>query len=401
MAVSDQNYLPQKESPIRPQLRIRFDLWLALAVMGLLVAGMLIVYTSTYDLAFRSSLSNNDPSYYFRRQAIFLIIGLGVIAAILSIDYLQFRRITVILMIICFTLLLAVLSSQASFGARRGLFNNSIQPSEITKLAVILYISHWLSTKGERIKSLHNGLFPFAIMVGLVCGLIMSQPDLSTSAIIFIISVSLFFLAGADWKHFVIAMLMIVATFIIAISLSSYAGNRVEAWQEAWYNPTESDELQIRLISLSLGSGKLIGKGPGHGEIKYFIPAAHTDGTFAVWGEEFGFVGCMFVILSYCVIAWRGVVAARSARGWFGYLLAMGVTIWISVQALLNIAVVTSTIPFTGVPLPFMGYGGSSLVMTMAGVGVLLNVSRDAQIGPTLKEPNLFHRRQVGAPDEA
>ena len=275
-----------------------------------------------------------------------------------------------------------------------------VQPSEVAKLAVILYISHWLSTKGNRVKSIQFGLIPFAIMVGFVCGLIMSQPDLSTSAIIFAISAALFFLSGADWKHFAVAAVLVIAAFVLAINVSDYALNRVNAWQTAWSNPTASDELQIRLISLGLGSGYLVGKGPGHGEIKYFIPAAHTDGSFAVWGEEFGFVGGMFVILSYCLLAWRGVVAARSARDMYGFLLAMGVTVWISVQALLNIAVVTSTMPFTGVPLPFMGYGGSSLIMTLAGVGVLLNVSRDAQIGPTLKEAKVYQRPQLRELDD-
>ncbi len=387
-----ENYIPRKDSSIMPQLRIRFDVWIALAVFGLLVAGMLVVYSSTYDLAFRSGLSNNDPTFYFRRQFLFLLGGLSAIGVILTFDYHHLRKFSWIIGLATVGMLIAVLFTEGSFGARRGLFNNSIQPSELAKLTMVLYISHWLSSKGDRVRDFWLGLFPFAIMVGGVCGLIMSQPDLSTSAIIFAISVGLFFLSGADWKHFAVAAIVVVMAFVAAISASSYANDRVDAWQEAWSDPTASEQLQIRLIALSLGSGNLLGKGPGHGEVKYFIPAAHTDGTFAVWGEEFGFIGGMMIIGSYVLLAWRGILAARKARDMYGFLLAMGVTLWISIQALLNIAVVTSTIPFTGVPLPFMGYGGTSLMVTLAGVGVLLSVSRDAAIGKTLKRGQTYTR---------
>ena len=378
-----------------PNLRIRFDVWIALAVIGLLIAGMLVVYSSSYDIAFRSPLSNHDPTFYFRRQFLFMMVGLVAMGGSLIFDYHHFRYLSLIVMGGTILLLLIVLFfGSSNFGAQRGLFNNSIQPSELAKLATIMYVSHWLSSKGGRVKSIAHGLAPFAIMVGFVAALIMLQPDLSTAILVSLISFTLFFLAGADWRHFGLALILIPIVFVIAYYAFGHVSQRIDAWQVAWQDPLLSEQLQIRLIAIGLGSGGLVGQGPGHGRIKYFVPAAHTDGPFAVWGEEFGFIGSLFVILSFVFLAYRGVLAARRARDAYGYLLAMGVTVWISYQALLNIAVVTSTIPFTGVPLPFMSYGGTSLVVTLAGIGVLLNVSRDPAIGPTLKQKEFVRRPQ-------
>ena len=382
-----------------PNLRIRFDVWIALAVIGLLIAGMLVVYSSSYDIAFRSPLSNNDPTFYFRRQFLFMVVGLIAMGGALIFDYHHFRYLSLLVMGSTILLLLIVLFfGSSNFGAQRGLFNNSIQPSELAKLAMIMYVSHWLSTKGDRVRSIAHGLMPFGIMVGFVAALIMLQPDLSTAILVALISFTLFFLAGADWRHFGLALVLIPIVFAIAYYAFGHVSQRIDAWQVAWQDPLLSEQLQIKLISIGLGSGGLLGRGPGHGQIKYFVPAAHTDGPFAVWGEEFGFIGSLFVILSFAFLAYRGILAARRARDAYGYLLAMGVTVWISYQALLNIAVVTSTIPFTGVPLPFMSYGGTSLVVTLAGVGILLNVSRDPAIGPTLKQKEFARRQQPPPP---
>ncbi len=381
------NLIPRKESPIAKKLKVQFDVWIALAVMGLLIAGMIAVYTTSYDIAYRSGLSNFDPAYYFRRQFFFLCLGLIVVAVSLQFDYHQFRTPSLYVMGVALILLVLVLIFGVDRnGARRWLFTASIQPSELAKLAMVLYISYWLSTKGDRVKSISYGLVPFGVMIGGICGLIMLQPDVSTAALIGIIAVTLFFLSGANLLHFLGLGGIAAAGFLVVIRVSDYAFNRVILWQAAFVNPIDVEQLQLRMIAMSLSTGGLLGKGPGHGEIKYFLPAAHTDGTFAVWGEEFGFIGCMFIILSFVLLAWRGIVAAQRARDMYGYLLAMGVTVWISMQALLNIAVVTSTIPNTGIPLPFMAYGGTSLVMNLCAVALLLNVSRDARIGRTLRQ---------------
>lgn len=388
-------YIPRKADKLANPLRFRIDVWIALAVLGLLIAGMLVIYSSSFDVAFRSPLSGNDPAFYFRRQAYFLIIGLVAMAITARIDYHFFRYFSILAMGFTVVALIALVIlgnvggsgelGEQTFGATRGFLGGSVQPSELAKLTMILYVSHWLSSKGDRVKSIQFGLVPFSIMVGVVCALILVQPDLSTSALVVLISFSLFFLAGADFRHFFFALIIAVASFWVATQVSTYAQSRIDDWRIAFENPFEAP-YQIRLGLITLASGGATGKGVGQGEIKYILPVAHSDFVFAVWGEEWGFAGSLFVIGSFALLGWRGVLAARRARDMYGYLLAMGVTCWICYQALMNIAVVTATMPPTGIPLPFMSYGGSSLVITLVGVGVLLNVSRDAAIGRTLKQ---------------
>ncbi len=388
------NLIPRKETPIAERLKVQFDVWIVLAVMGLIIAGMIAVYSTSYDLAYRSGLSNYNPTFYFKRQFVFLCIGLAAVGVSLQFDYHQFRTPSLYAMggTLIMLILVLIIGIERN-GSRRWLFSASIQPSELAKLVMVLYISYWLSTKGERVKSITYGVVPFGIMMGGICGLITLQPDVSTAALIGIIAVALFFLSGANLLHFVVSGGLAAAGFLTVIQVSDYASKRVEWWQAAFNDPISVTQLQLKMIAMSLSTGGLWGKGPGQGEIKYFLPAAHTDGTFAVWGEEFGFIGCMFVILSFMLLAWRGILAAQRARDMYGYLLAMGVTVWISVQALLNIAVITSTIPNTGIPLPFMAYGGTSLVMNLCAVALLLNVSRDARIGKTLRQGEFAARQ--------
>lgn len=375
--------IPKEQST--ESIKIRFDIWIALAVATLVIAGMMVVYSSSYDVAFRSPLSNNDHAYYFKRQVVALLLGLLGIVTILQVDYTFFRKLSVLSMVVTLTLLGAVLAfGDANFGATRGLFGNSVQPSEFAKITMILYASHWLSSKSNRLKNLFTGLLPFGVIVGVVCTLIVYQPDLSTTLLIAIISFTLFFLAGADFFQFIIAGVIIVVAAVAMTTVLDYADARVDAWQDAFRNPAEG-AYQIKLAALSIGSGGMTGRGLGQGAIKYELPAAHTDGPFAVWAEETGFLGSLFIIFWYGFLAWRGFLAAQRARTQYGYLLAMGVTCWISFQALLNIAVITSLIPFTGMPLPFMSYGGTGLLTTLLGVGILLNVSRDALIPQSIR----------------
>lgn len=379
--------IPKKNTPIDRALKVRFDAWIALAVGGLVVAGLMVVYSSSFDVAFQA---RSDPFYYLRTQVIAAVLGLAVIAAIMQLDYHYLRKLSIpALGLTVLLLILVLLFGEESFGAQRSLnlFGVSIQPSEIAKLTMILYTSHWLSSKGDRVKSVSFGLAPFAVMVGIVGFLVAQQPHLSASALIAAICFTLFFLAGADWRHFALALALAIGVFTIMIFTWPHATFRLEAWRQALLDP-DNAPYQIRLAVILLGSGGLWGRGMGAGVNKYLLPAAHTDGVFAVWGEEVGFIGSLFVLGMFALLAWRGIVAARQARSAYGYLLALGVTIWFSYQALMNIAVITSTIPFTGMPIPFMSYGGSSLTVSLAGVGVLLNVSRDAAIGKTLREPS-------------
>jgi cell division protein FtsW len=364
---------------VRPGLKLHFDYWLLLAVGGLITIGMLMVYSTTFDYGLRFF---EDSTYYFQRQFWALILGLAVAMLVLQFDY-QLLRYVSVPFLIGTLLLLAVLLffGETLLGARRGFYEGSYQPSELAKLAIIIYIAHWLSSKGERIKDLTYGLLPFSIITGVVCALIVRQPDLSTAVLIAIISFTLFFVAGADWRQFAFAGALGGVIFLLLITTLPHAAQRVEDYQIGLRNPTQAGwHVQQSLIALA--SGGWTGVGLGESTQKFGpLPAAHTDGVFAVLGEELGLLGGLFVIGLFILLVWRGVRTAQRARDSFGFLLALGITCWLSFQALINIAVITAVIPFTGIPLPFLSYGGSSLMISVIGAGILLNISRDAALG--------------------
>lgn len=363
---------------VNPGLKYQMDYWLLLAVGGLIVLGMLLVYSSTFDYGIRFQ---DDPTYYFRRQFVALLLGVVGIVAILQIDYHALRRISVPFLAGTLAALLVVLFfGQTIFGARRGIFEGSYQPSEVAKLATIIYVSHWLSSKGERIKLLTYGLLPFSVITGVVCAFIVLQPDLSTAGLIAMICFTLFFIAGADWRQFAFAGLLGGAVFLILINTLPHAAARVGEYRQAFSDPTLAG-WQVRQSLVALGRGGLFGVGLGESTQKFGpLPAAHTDGVFAILGEELGLLGSLMLVGLFGMLVWRGFRAARKARDSYGGLLALGITCWLGYQALINVAVITAVIPFTGIPLPFVSYGGSSMLFSLIGTGILMNVSRDAAI---------------------
>lgn len=388
--------IPRKDSPILPSLRLRIDVWILLAVLGLLLAGWLAVYSASYDIAFRSPLSNNDPFYYLRRQVMFGLLGLIAMFGFSRFDYHWFRRVSLIMGLGALLALVAlfVLSrvggnrfglAQETFGSTIAFYQGSVQPAELVKFAMVIYLAHWLSAKGERVQVLRLGLLPFSAIVGFVAAILALLPDLGTAVLISLIGLTLFVLAGAAFRHIALIIGVAALAFWGALQISDYAKGRIDGWQEARADPVKAD-WQVRISLAMLAAGGLSGEGVGNGQLKYGLPVAHSDFVFSVWVEELGLWGSLFVVASFALLGWRGLLAARRARDAFGYYLAAGMTLWIVYQAVINIGVATAALPATGLPLPFMSYGGSSLVMTLAGVGVLLNVSRDAAIGRTLKE---------------
>lgn len=373
----------KKSDRVRPAIKLQFDYWLLLAIVGLCVIGMLMVYSTTFDLGL---LAKGDSTYYFRRQMMALLLGVAIILITMQFDYQILRRFSILIMAGTLGLLLVLLLvGQANFGAVRGLYENSYQPSEAAKLATILYIAHWLSSKGERIKDVTYGLLPFAIMTGLVCFLIVQQPDLSTSGLVALISFTLFFVAGAAWKQIFVAGTAGSGIFIFLMLTVPHAAARVHAWQEVLRDPNQAI-WQVKQALIALGSGSYFGVGLGNSVQKFGpLPAAHTDGIFAILGEELGLAGCLLVLGFLGLLVWRGFRTARQARDSYGFLLAVGVTCWLGYQALINIAVITAVIPFTGIPLPFISYGGTSLLFSLIGAGILLNISRDANMSRRLQ----------------
>lgn len=373
----------KKSNRVRPGLKLQFDYWLLLVVGGLLVMGLLMVYSTTFDYGLRFF---EDPTYYFRRQLMAVAVGVVGLIGVMQFDYHLFRRFSV--PVLALTLLLLVFTlffGETIFGARRGLYAGSYQPSEVAKLATILYITHWLSSKGERIKHLTYGLLPFSVITGVVCALIVRQPDLGTTFLVAAVSFTLFFVAGADWRQFAIAGVVGAVIFGILVVTLPHAAERVDSYRAALRDPSLAS-WHVQQVFVALASGGWFGVGLGESTQKFGpLPVAHTDGVFAILGEELGLVGCVLVIALLAAMAWRGFRTAQKARDSYGFLLALGVTFWLSFQALINIAVITAVVPFTGLTLPFLSYGGSSIAMSLIGVGILLNISRDAALDKRLQ----------------
>lgn len=384
------NVMRRRTSKVRPNLRFQFDYWLLLAVAGLLVMGMMMVYSTTFDYGFRFQ---DDVTYYFRRQLMAAVLGVIAIVITMQFDYHILRRFSVPLLVGTLLALGVLLFAGETFlGATRGFYEGSYQPSEVAKVATILYIAHWLSSKGDRIKDLTYGLLPFSIITGVVCAFIVQQPDISTAVLIALTSFTVFFVAGADWRQFVTAGLMGGGAFTFIALTLPHARARVDAFATTIQDPTQA-HWHVQQSLIALGSGGWFGVGLGRSTQKFGpLPVAHTDGVFAVAGEELGLFGTLFIIGLFGLLVWRGFVAARKARDSYGSLLAVGVTCWLGYQALLNLAVITAVIPFTGIPIPFLSYGGTSLAVSLAGVGILLNISRDAAMGRSVRQAQRLTR---------
>jgi cell division protein FtsW len=267
------------------------------------------------------------------------------------------------------------------FGARRSFFNGSIQPGELAKLAIVVYVAAWLASKGEQIRDVTYGLIPFAVLIGVVAGLIVMQPDVSTAMLIVLTALTMFFFAGADIFQLAVGGIVSGITFFVLINQLPHARRRVDEYMLTWHDPTLVGH-HIRQALIALGSGGLFGVGLGQGQQKLgYLPAPHTDSIFAVIGEELGFVGCLITMGLFLLLAYRGFKIALEAPDAFAALLACGITCWLTFQALVNIAVMTGLIPFTGVALPFVSSGGSAMVVSLAGIGLLLSISRGRPIG--------------------
>ena len=340
------------------------------ATAGLVALGMMLIYSSTSDLGYREY---GDAAYFFRRQLLWLGIGLLVMFVAIRFPYWHWMTLSIPIMAATLLLLLALVI----LGRGRLLFGQSFSPVELAKLAMIIYIGHWLSTKEGQLSKLPYGLLPFTIMVGVITGLVVAQTDISEAMVIVLVAMIMFFLAGADVLQFSIGILGGGAAFAFVITRLPHAMDRLRPYLEEIRDPLHGTNLQLSQGLLALGSGGILGFGAGNGRMKYqWLPAAHTDSIFAIAGEELGLVGCLLIIGLFAVVAYRGLRIAALAPDSFGRLLASGITCWIVCQALINMAVVTGTIPFTGIALPFISVGGSSLVTSLLGMGIMLNISR-------------------------
>lgn len=378
----------------------KYDYLLIITIAALLIIGLMMIYSATFALGYQLY---DQPTYYFIRQLLWMGVGLLVMIIFARVEYHTWRRFSILLM--TFTLLLlgaVLLVGQERFGGQRWLLNGSIQPSEFSKLAIIIYIADWLSSKGEQIRKVSYGLIPFAILLGMITGLIVLQRSLSTAILIALTAIAMFFIAGGNLWQIIVSGILGGGTIAFLTAQSAYRLSRVATFLD----PLNADPLdsgyQIRQILIALGSGGLTGLGLGASRQKFgYIPASHTDGIFAILGEELGLIGSLAVLGLFAFLAYRGFRVAMLAPDSFGRVLASGITCSLIFQTLVNVGVVTASIPFTGVTLPFISFGGSSLVVTMASAGLLLAVSRrtmpeDPQEKEERREVDHLRRRNRG-----
>jgi cell division protein FtsW len=355
----------------------RIDWPLLVAVLLLIVIGLMMVFSATFG--FKAEGHEDDPYYFFKRQLGWLAVGLVCMTVAARMRYPLWKRLSIPILLLTLGLLAFVaFSGDTVMGARRAVFGTWAQPSELAKLSVIVYIGHWLASKGlEKLRQLPYGLLPFTIMVGVIAALIVMQPDISSAILITAVAVAMFFLAGADWIQFAIGLVAGGTVFGVAIHNSPHASERIRDFWQAWKDPLTGGAYQSKQALYALGSGGVFGVGPGNGRMKFgWLPAAHNDGIFAILGEELGLVGCLAVVGLFAFLAYRGFRIAAQTRNSFGTLLATGITCWIAFQAIIHIGVNVGVVPVTGMPLPFISAGGSSLVFCLVGVGVLLSISR-------------------------
>ncbi|MCX7682852.1 MAG: putative lipid II flippase FtsW [Anaerolineae bacterium] len=350
------------------------DYALLLTVLGLLFFGMMMVYSATFDWSYQVY---QDSFRIASRQ--FLWVGLGlvvmVVVAFIPYDWWQGRAVPV-MGVALLLLILVLLVGDDTFGARRSFFNGSIQPGELMKPAMVIYVAAWLVSKGEDIRHVTYGLIPFAVLIGVIAGLVILQPDVSTAILLVMIALAMFFFAGADIFQLAAGGVIGGITFLVLINQLPHARQRLDEYLAAWEDPLNMG-YHVQQSLIALGSGGLFGTGLGQGQQKLgYLPAPHTDSIFAIVGEETGFLGCMVVIGLFAFLTYRGIRIALHAPDAFAALLAGGVTCWLTFQALVNLGVITGLLPFTGVALPFVSAGGSAMLTSLAGVGLLLSVSR-------------------------
>ena len=361
------------------------DYSLLLTVAILVVIGLVMVYSASFGLDMEKL--GQPTTHFLVRQVIWCAIGAVALVAMALIDYQAWRRWALPIMAGA----LAVLAALALVGiirrwrggeevAVRWVLGTSVQPSEFVKLAVIIYVAAWLASKGDKIQQLTYGVVPFAIMLGLVTGLILLQPNMSTALLIGATAVAMFFVAGAKIAQLVIGFVLVGPLVALLVWVAPYRLQRVATLiSNPLSDPWGPGYQTVRAI-YALQAGGIRGVGLGASVQKMgYLYAPHTDAIFAIIGEELGLIGGVAILALYVALAYRGLRIALASQDPFGALLATGVTSWLTLQAMLHIAVVTATVPFTGITLPFVSFGGSSLVASLAGIGLLLSISRGSQ----------------------
>jgi cell division protein FtsW len=358
------------------------DIMLIIVTLLLLTVGLIMVYSAS---AIWANYKFDDSLFFAKRQLLFAGVGVLAMFFIMNVDYWTWRSWAKTILIICFVLLVLVLIPGIGMernGSRSwiGVGAFSIQPSEFIKLAMIAFLAKFLSEQQKYITTVKKGLVPSLSLVFLAFGMIMLQPDLGTGTVMLGTCVIMIFIAGARILHFAILGLIGVAGFVALILSAPYRMARITSFLDPWQDP-QGAGFQIIQSLFAIGPGGLFGLGLGESRQKFFyLPEPQTDFIFAILAEELGFIGGTFVLLLFALLLWRGIRIALGAPDLYGSFLAVGIISMVAIQVMINIGVVTGLMPVTGITLPFLSYGGSSLTLMLMAIGVLLNISRYSRI---------------------
>jgi cell division protein FtsW len=359
--------------------KLKSDKLLFTAMLLLVCASVVMVYSASAVIAMERY---HQPNLFLFKQATWVLLGLAVMPIVMRIDYRNYRQPLVIwtALGIAVLALVGVLFGPRINGARRwfGVAGVGVQPSELAKVAVIFFVAAILERRMERIDDLKYSLLPIAVVVGGVVGLVLLQPDLGTALSILIIASAMVFAAGINYQYIVgLALVSLPAAYVVLVS-ADYRRRRLTVFLNPWEDPL-GDGFQVIQSLIAVGTGGVFGRGLMAGVQKlFYLPYPETDFIYAVIGEELGLVGATIVLACFCVIAWRGLRTALRAPDRFGAFLALGLTAMVAFQAFFNMSVVLGLLPTKGIPLPFVSFGGSSLLISMVGMAILLNVSQHA-----------------------
>ena len=367
------------------KLRISHPDYVLLASIALLTfTGIIFVYSSSFATGI---VQFNNANHFVIRQTIWVLVGSGLLLLGLSLDYRKLKKYALPLLISIILLVLVLTLGETYNGAQRWLSFGTLnfQPSELAKLAVIIYLAAWLSAKAERIRSLQHSLV-FVLMIGAMSLLLLLQPDLGTTVLILGIAFTMFWAAGAAFIQILtLGLTGSAAIFLLAI-MEGYRLDRLFSFLSAEAEPLGRGFQTLQSL-IALGNGGISGLGLGASRGKFFyIPESHTDGIFAIIGEELGLIATVAILILFASLMLRGYQIAQKSDTQFGFLLATGITTWIVLQALLNIGGITRVIPLTGLPIPLLSYGGSSLLSLMLAIGILANISRKQTLPLTKNE---------------
>jgi cell division protein FtsW len=361
--------------------KLQSDKWLFLATLALICASVVMVYSASALVALERF---QQPYLFVTKQIMWAAVGLAVLSIVMRIDYRAYRndRMLWFLLAVVTVMLVAVLFRQPINGTSRwfGIGGFGIQPSELAKLSAILFTALMLERRRARINELQYSLLPIAVIVGGIVALILLQPDFGTAVSLLAVIAVMVFAAGISYRYLFGAALLALPALYVILMQADYRRRRLLTFMDPWADPL-GDGFQIIQSLIAVGTGGVFGKGLMNGVQKlFYLPEPHTDFIYAVISEETGFIGASLVLLCFCVIAWRGLRTAMRAPDTFGAFLALGITMMLVLQAFVNISVVLGLMPTKGIPLPLVSNGGSSMLINLLGVGVLLNISQHQQV---------------------